>query len=140
ESTFVATFSLRDAEQIDFEASPLWAKLSHVLWIPILRSPEPRIARPFNWRPTSEQQALLRADYDALVGAVAIGKIESISAHAGQLLQLRPKAAHGRVRTRSFNEDGEPLWTMPRGFYLRARFTSELVRAAGGHAIAAGVV
>jgi DNA mismatch repair protein MutH len=130
ESTFVCSLSLREAERLDFEASPLFAKLRHVLWIPIvIGDGKRRIGHAFAWRPTSEQLDILRGDYDDLVGMIAIGKIESLTARFGRWLQVRPKAAHGRVRTRSFNEDGEPLWTIPRGFYLRARFTTALLRA-----------
>ncbi len=132
ESTFVCSLSLREAERLDFEASPLLAKLQHVLWVPIVSDPGgARVGRAFSWRPSPEQRAALRADYDDLVGMIAIGKIEALTAHVGRWLQVRPKAAHGRVRTRSFNEDGEPLWTMPRGFYLRASFTTELLRSSG---------
>ena len=131
ESTFVCRLSLREAERLDFEASPLLAKLQHVLWVPIVFAARgARVGRAFSWRPSNEQRAALRADYDDLVGMIAIGKIEALDARLGRWLQVRPKAAHGRARTRSFNEDGEPLWTMPRGFYLRARFTTELLRTA----------
>jgi DNA mismatch repair protein MutH len=129
ESTFVCSLSLRDAEQLDFEASPLFAKLHKVLWIPIVISAgQHRIGRPLLWQPTPAQESVLRGDYDELVGMIAIGKIECLTARFGRWLQVRPKGAHGRVRTRAVNEDGEPLWTMPRGFYLRARFTTALLR------------
>jgi DNA mismatch repair protein MutH len=129
ESTFVCSLSLRDAERFDFEASPLFAKLRKVLWIPIIVSDgKQRIGRPLLWHPTPAQEAVLRDDYDELVGMIAIGKIECLTARFGRWLQVRPKGANGRVRTRAFNEDGAPLWTMPRGFYLRARFTTALLR------------
>jgi DNA mismatch repair protein MutH len=129
ESTFVCRFALRAAEELDFEASPVLAKLRHVLWIPLLMGgAEAVIGRPVAWRPTPAQLAVLRGDYDDLVGMIALGKIESIDARLGRWLQLRPKAAHGGVRTRALNEDGDTVWTMPRGFYLRARFTAALLR------------
>jgi DNA mismatch repair protein MutH len=129
ESTFVCSLSLRDAERLDFEASPLFAKLHQVLWIPIvIADREQRIGRALLWRPSVAQTAVLRSDYDELVGMIAIGKIECLTARFGRWLQIRPKAAHGRVRTRAFNQDGEQMWTIPRGFYLRARFTTALLR------------
>jgi DNA mismatch repair protein MutH len=130
ESTFVCRLSLRSAEEVDFEASPLCHKLQHVLFVPIVTGgAERRVGRALSWRPSAAQWSVLRADYDDLVGMIALGKIESLNARRGRWLQLRPKAAHGRVRTRAHNEEGEPLWTMPRGFYLRARFTQALLEA-----------
>lgn len=129
ESTFVCRLSLRAAEELDFEASPLLAKLRCVLWLPIIiEAAHAVIGRALLWEPSAAQLSVLRADYDDLVGMIGLGKIESVDARMGRWLQLRPKAAHGRVRTRAVNEDGDTLWTMPRGFYLRARFTGELLR------------
>lgn len=129
ESTFVCSLALRDAQELDFEASPLFAKLRCVLWVPILDGPdERRVGRPLLWRPSPAQQAVLRADFDDLMGMIAIGNVEALTARLGAWLQVRPKAAHGGVRTRALNHEGEPVWTMPRGFYLRARFTSALLQ------------
>jgi DNA mismatch repair protein MutH len=60
---------------------------------------------------------------------MAIGGIESVTAHDGELLQVRPKAAHGRVRTLAPAYQGEPIATVPRGFYLRPRFTEAMLSA-----------
>jgi DNA mismatch repair protein MutH len=43
-------------------------------------------------------------------------------------MQARPKAAHGRVRTRAYGPEGEPIEALPRGLYLRARFTAAILR------------
>jgi DNA mismatch repair protein MutH len=99
--------------------------------MPIVRAPdalERRVGRASFWRPTAAQDDVLRADFDEIVGAIAIGKIDTLTAHTGCWLQLRPKAAHGGVRVRGVDEDGEPHWTVPRAFYLRARFTAALLR------------
>jgi DNA mismatch repair protein MutH len=129
ESTFVCRVPLRAIEELDFHDSPVFRKLCHVLWIPLLLGEHAVIVgRALSWQPTPAQLSVLRGDYDDLVGMIALGKIESIDARLGRWLQLRPKAAHGAVRTRALNEDGDTLWTMPRGFYLRARFTCALLR------------
>jgi DNA mismatch repair protein MutH len=57
--------------------------------------------------------------------------VERLTAHVGLWLQARPKAAHGRIRRRAFGPEGEPLLAMPRGFYLRARFTTALLADPG---------
>lgn len=129
ESTYVCTLPLRAADTLEWEGSPVQKKLAHVLWVPIIVTPEDRrVGEPFFWRPSAEQEAVLRADFEEIVGLVAIGKVECLTARLGRWLQARPKAAHSRVRTRAFGEDGEPLEALPRGFYLRARFTQALLR------------
>lgn len=136
ESTFVCTIDLTRAAHEAWESSRLWGKLRCVLWVPV----EPagsaplalrRIGRPLLWRPSAAQEALLRADWTALMGLIAVGGIEELSAHLGEVLQVRPKAAHGRVRTPAPGPEGEELAAMPRGFYLRARFTEGLLWSLG---------
>lgn len=131
ESTFVCTLSLTNADTLEWADSPVRAKLAHVLWVPIIVEGELRIGTPFFWRPTAEQEDVLRTDFEEIVGMIAIGKVEDLTAHVGRWLQARPKAAHSRVRTRAYGGDGEPLSILPRGFYLRARFTGELLRENG---------
>jgi DNA mismatch repair protein MutH len=130
ESTFVCTISLADADRQDWVMSRARAKLSHVLFVPIVgraAHDERRVGRPLVWQPSKEQESILRGDFDELIGLIGIGGIEAVSAHAGRYLQVRPKAASGRVRTRAFGPDGEWIDTVPRGFYLRARFTRALL-------------
>jgi DNA mismatch repair protein MutH len=133
ESTFVCTISLADADTEYWEASVVRAKLSHVLWLPIVTdrlrpAAERRVGSPLFWKPTAEQQAILRADFDEAMGLIGKGGIEGLTARAGRWLQVRPKAKTGRSRTWSFGPDDEPIPTVPRGFYLRARFTGALLR------------
>ncbi len=128
ESTFVCTLSLANADTMEWSDSPVRAKLAHVLWVPIIEGAEPRVGTPFFWKPSAEQEDVLRADFEEIVGMVAIGKVDDLTSHVGRWLQARPKAAHGGVRTRAYGGDGEPLSVLPRGFYLRARFTWELLR------------
>jgi DNA mismatch repair protein MutH len=140
ESTFICSFALTDVERADWSSSGLRAKLAHVLFVPLLEPPLARgaarrdeatkrtVGVPFFWRPSLEQESILRADFDDLVGLIALGNVEAVNARLGRWLQLRPKAAHGRVRTRALGRDGEHIATIPRGFYLRARVTRALLR------------
>lgn len=136
ESTFVCTISIADAEYAEWSRSSVREKLSHVLFVPLIgeRTRErdgalhARVGVPLFWQPTPEQESILRADFDDLMGMIAIGNIEALTARLGRWLQVRPKAAHGRVRTRAYGYDDEPIATIPRGFYLRARFTGALLR------------
>jgi len=136
ESTFVCTISLADADMACWETSLVRTKLAHVLWLPIIgerggSAAERRVGAPLFWRPTATQEAVLRADFDDAMGLIGIGGIEALTACAGRWLQVRPKAATGRSRTWSFGPEGERIPTVPRGFYLRARFTAALLRDPG---------
>jgi len=134
ESTFVCTIGLADAEYAEWSSSSVRQKLAHVLFVPIHgeraegRELHARVGEPLFWQPTAEQESILRADFDDLMGMIALGRIELLTARLGRWLQVRPKAAHGRVRTRAYGPEDEPIATIPRGFYLRARFTCALLR------------
>jgi DNA mismatch repair protein MutH len=64
------------------------------------------------------------------MGILGSGRVEGLTARTGRWLQARPKAAHGRTRTRAYGPEGEPIESLPRGFYLRARFTEAILRDA----------
>ena len=135
ESTFVCTLSLADADRAEWTTSWVRRKLASVLWMPIHSAPgrsadDRRIGAPTLWRPTAPQEAVLRADFDEIMGMIGVGEVERLTAHTGRVLQARPKAAHGRVRTAAFGPDDEPVSALPRGFYLRAGFTGALLRGA----------
>jgi DNA mismatch repair protein MutH len=119
ESTYVCRIALADAERAEWETSWVRRKLSHVLFVPIHNDV---ILAPVFFRPSAEEDRALRFDFDALMGAIGAGHIEDITAHEGEILQIRPKARDGSVRTTTYDRDGELVSTIPRGFYLRARF------------------
>lgn len=130
ESTFVCAFSVADADRAEWETSWTRQKLAHVLWVPIVTEPDGRriVGRAIFWKPSAAQEAVLRADFEDVMGRIGIGDIESVTAHLGRWLQVRPKAANGAARTVAFGGEGERIDTIPRGFYLRARFTGALLR------------
>jgi len=126
ESTYVCRISLADAEHAEWADAWVRRKLSHVLFVPIVDGE--RVARPVFWQPSAEEERALRADFDELMGLIGRGRIEDLSAHDGEILQLRPKARDGSVRTTAWDRDGELIATVPRGFYLRARFTAAILQ------------
>jgi DNA mismatch repair protein MutH len=131
ESTFVCAVSLLDAERAEWKTSWVRAKLARVVWVPIhALGGVRRIGEPLLWSPTREQDEILGGDFDEIAGRIGAGHIEGVSARVGRWLQLRPKAAHGRVRTLAPGSDGDVIATVPRGFYLRARFTGAILRDA----------
>ena len=46
----------------------------------------------------------------------------------GEVLQLRPKGKNSQVLTDAVNQRGEPIQTLPLGFYLRKSFTREILQ------------
>lgn len=132
ETTFVCVAPLTDTAGIRWENSSVRNKLSRVLWIPVLGERaiplgERRIGQPLLWVPTEEEERLLRQDWEELMELISLGRVQEISARHGQVLQLRPKAANSRVLTAAIGKDGQPIQTLPRGFYLKIDFTAALL-------------
>ena len=130
ESTFVCAVSLAEAERAEWSSSWVRAKLSRVLWVPIEVEEDDtrRVGGPVLWSPTTDQEAVLAGDFEEIMGRVGMGDVEGVTARMGRWLQLRPKAAHGGVRTLVPASEGELVATVPRGFYLRALFTGAILR------------
>ena len=131
ESTFVCSIDLGALDREEWDTSRVRRKLRCVLWVPVESSRVPladrRLGTPRLWRPTAAQEATLRADWHDLVGRITSGGIDEVSAHLGEALQIRPKAASGSDRVEAHGPEGEVLDVVPRGFYLRARFTETLL-------------
>ncbi len=132
ESTYVSVVNLKGALGQNWRDSVVYQKLKQVLWVPIAHVKgqsllESRIATPFFWTMDSTQERLLKQDWENVMDKVSMGEIHQISARMGEILQVRPKAAHSRVITETINEDGASSHTLPRGFYLRSRFTQGLL-------------
>ncbi len=131
ESTFVCAINLSKIES-HWEVSLVKHKLSRVLWIPIEADPEiplaaRRIGSPILWSPDEKQESSLKRDWQELMGMIVMGELEQITAHQGQYLQVRPKAANTRVLTKGTGSEGEEILTLPRGFYLRTSLTNQIL-------------
>lgn len=134
ESTWVCTVPLRNASGLRWEDSCVYHKLRHVLWLPVeadaaIPLADRHIGSGLLWHADAQQLAVLRADWEELMEAVALGRFEALDARHGEVLQVRPKAANSRVLVEAVGPDGGPIQTLPRGFYLRAGFTNALLQA-----------
>jgi DNA mismatch repair protein MutH len=128
ETTYVCYAPLLNTAGITWENSSVRNKLQKVLWIPVQGEreipPSERIlGSPILWQPSAKQLTLLQQDWEELMEMISLGKVESITARIGQMLQLRPKAADGKALTQAIGIDGSTIQTRPRGFYLRKEFT-----------------
>jgi DNA mismatch repair protein MutH len=99
-------------------------KLQRVLWIPVEGSrtiplAERRVGAPLLWSPNEEEERQLRMDWEELMDLIVLGQVERITARHGEVLQLRPKAANSKALTEAIGARGEPILTLPRGFYLK---------------------
>jgi DNA mismatch repair protein MutH len=133
ESTFVCVLSLSDRIESRWEDSLVQRKLARVLWVPVQHDPgiEPeqrRIGTPSLWSPTTEEEIMLRTDWEELTDLIREGQLAAITARHGHWLQIRPKAANGRALTSTADPELGRILTLPRGFYLRTRFTARILK------------
>jgi DNA mismatch repair protein MutH len=133
ESTFVCTIPLIEIGEVEWMSSRVRRKLSRVLWVPVegerqIPVPQRRIGEPLLWSLTEAAESALRFDWEELAGIIGKGDVETITGHLGRCLQIRPKARDSHARRRGIDGDGARFAALPRGFYLRATFTSEILR------------
>jgi DNA mismatch repair protein MutH len=133
ETTYVCKISLTDADTQEWETSWVRAKLARVLFVPLV-APEGRpwphrvVGKAVLWSPTPEEEAVLRADFDDAMGLIGVGRIEELTAHAGEWMQVRPKARDGSKIGLAYGPDNEAIAAVPRGFYLRTKLTEQILR------------
>jgi DNA mismatch repair protein MutH len=136
ESTFVCSIRMADAALESWESSRLRRRLARVLFVPIEAARvRPLAARRFGrallWVPPPADEALLRADWEDLMGAIGAGRAGTLTAREGCALQVRPKASTSSVRRLAPGPDG-PQRSLPLGFYLRAKFTARVLAESRG--------
>lgn len=132
ETTFVCVAPLTGNTGVTWETSHVRHKLKRVLWVPVegeraIPLGERRIGTPLLWSPSEEEEEQLKRDWEELMDLIVLGQVEHITARHGEVLQLRPKAANSRALTEAVGAHGEPILTLPRGFYLKKPFTAALL-------------
>lgn len=132
ESTFVASLDLA-APDPRWETSAVRKKLQKVAWVVIEAEPgiplaDRRCGATLLWSPTTEEEALLRQDWEELVELVSEGFFSRATGHLGRSLQLRPKGRNKAALRWAHGEDGARVRLAPRAFYLRPAFTEALLR------------
>lgn len=132
ETTFVCVAPLTGNSGVTWESSHVRHKLQRVLWIPVegereIPLAQRRVGAPLLWTPDEEEDRQLRMDWEELMDLIVLGQVERITARHGEVLQLRPKAANSKALTEAIGAHGEPILTLPRGFYLKKNFTAALL-------------
>lgn len=132
ETTFVCVAPLTGNTGITWETSHVRNKLKRVLWVPVegersIPLAQRRVGAPLLWSPSPTEDEQLRRDWEELMDLIVLGQVERITARHGEVMQLRPKAANSKALTDAIGASGEPILTLPRGFYLKKNFTTALL-------------
>ncbi len=132
ESTYVSIVPLLSSSLIAWRESAVYAKLRRVLWIPYLfdKASHPQdwlIKAPILWSPSTEDERVLKNDWQELMSMVQMGELAQIDARLGEYLQIRPKGMNASARRQGLNEEGQAIATSPLGFYLRPEFTNKIL-------------
>ncbi|MGF1738187.1 DNA mismatch repair endonuclease MutH [Photobacterium satsumensis] len=132
ETTFVCVAPLIGLHGLSWENSHIRHKLARVLWVPVegerdIPLADRHVGSPMLWSPSPEEEQQLRQDWEELMDMIVLGQVEQITARHGEVLQLRPKAANRKALTEAYGANGQPIKTLPRGFYLKTQFTASLL-------------
>lgn len=132
ESTYITSVPLLTIHKQKWHISECYKKLKRVLWVPVegdtnIPFAHRRIGRAFLWSPSFLQEETLAADWNYLTTQISTGQLETLDATAGEYLQIRPKGANGKSLCYCYDAEGNKVKTLPRGFYLRSRFTGSLL-------------
>jgi len=132
ESTYVCHIQLMQLNKQRWEDAWVNKKLQHVLWVPYEASktipyPNRRIGNAILWQPSAQQAQQLQQDWEEIMEKLCLGEQQELSAHCGQYLQVRPKAANSKVLTNAYDDKGDLCQTLPLGFYLRPDFTRSII-------------
>lgn len=143
ESTFVSSAPLQHTIGLRWINSAVKAKLNRVLWVPVeaahrIPVAQRRVGRPLIWSPSPQDSAILQADWEEHIERIALGDLDELDGRLGTYLQIRPKAINRRDRTIATSSRGEPINTLPRGFYLRTSFTRKILTLASHQGITCG--
>ena len=130
QSTWVCTAPVFTLDPGPWSTSLLRRRLARVLWIPIVGDGPPAergVGVPILWSPDPDEEQVLAQDWGQLTQLIADGEVWQWSAHHGEALQLRPKAASSSDRVEITDADGDLVETVPLGFYLRRGFTAGIL-------------
>ena len=133
QSTFLCMADLNPERFIPFEQSHLYHKLRHMLFV-ILLAPkgakitERRILGYFFFKPDNQTLKLFEQDYNEFNELILNASAREIDGSAGNVIQMRPKAAASSEYIKVRDVSGNFTTTYPRAYYLRPWFTKKLMQ------------
>lgn len=132
ESTFITTIPLLTIHKQQWDNSQCYQKLKRVLWVPVeddknIPFYHRRVGKSIIWSPNEEEYLALSQDWIELTDMIRLGRLAEIDSTYGEHLQIRPKAANAKSLCNAIDEKGNLVQTLPRGFYLRSRFTKRII-------------
>ncbi|CCG86138.1 DNA mismatch repair endonuclease MutH [Erwinia piriflorinigrans] len=132
ETTFVCVAPLTGNSGVTWLNSHVRHKLARVLWVPVegersIALEQRRVGAALLWSPNAEEERQLQNDWEELMDMIVLGQVDRITARHGEVLQIRPKAANSKALTEAIGRNGQPVMTLPRGFYLKKTFTAPLL-------------
>lgn len=132
QSTWVCVAPLDGTMARHWEDSRVRAKLAAVLWVPVDGDPSipparRRVRGPRMWRPSADEEARIREDWEFHAEVIGLGELWQLDARNGEVLQIRPKALNSAERVWTYDDEGERVRANPKGFYLRRSFTQSVL-------------
>ncbi|CBJ47415.1 DNA mismatch repair endonuclease MutH [Erwinia amylovora] len=132
ETTFVCVAPLTGNSGVTWHNSHVRHKLARVLWVPVegersIALEQRRVGAAMLWSPNEDEERQLQSDWEELMDMIVLGKVDQLTARHGEVLQIRPKAANSKALTEAIGRNGQPVMTLPRGFYLKKTFTAPLL-------------
>ncbi|WP_099319774.1 DNA mismatch repair endonuclease MutH [Erwinia amylovora] len=132
ETTFVCVAPLTGNSGVTWHNSHVRHKLARVLWVPVegersIALEQRRVGAAMLWSPNEDEERQLQSDWEELMDLIVLGKVDQLTARHGEVLQIRPKAANSKALTEAIGRNGQPVMTLPRGFYLKKTFTAPLL-------------
>lgn len=118
-----------------WESSYVREKLRRVLFVALQVSEDDdsvgarRVAAVRLWSPDAHEERALRDDFDLFVrGYFRRGRVDEISGHLGQVMQVRPKGRNARDLRDGYDAQGRPTRVGKCGFYLRPAFVAAILQ------------
>lgn len=135
ENTFICNADLAPRDFVPFTQSALYQKLQHILFVLILAPQNSRLTLGerrvlgyffFNLPPDVRQT--IETDYNEFQELLLAGHAPEINGTMGTIVKLSPHATKANELVQVTDSEGESTYTKPRGYYLRASFTRQLLQ------------
>jgi len=119
-----------------WETSYVRQKLARVLFVALTVTErarsvgERRVAAVALWTPSPSDTIRLKADFELFVrNYFRKGRVDAITGHLGEVLQVRPKGKNNRDTRPGYDASGQPTRVGKCGFYLRPSFVEGILRS-----------